>query len=115
MPYYLIEVGYTAEAWAAMVKNPQDRIAAVAPAAAKLGGRIEVGYLAFGDYDLVTIAEFPDNTSAAAFALAATSGGAVRAYKTTPLMTMAEGVAAMKKAGGAGYKPPAARKAAARR
>ena len=115
MPYYLIQVGYTPDAWAAMVKNPQDRIKAVAPAAAKLGGKIESGYLSFGEYDLVTIAEFPDNASAAAFALAATAGGAVKAYKTTPLMTMDEGLTAMKKAASTGYKPPSARAAAKRR
>jgi len=115
VPHYLIQVGYTPEAWAAMVKNPQNRIQAVAPAAAKLGGKIETGYLSFGEYDLVTIAEFPDNASAAAFALAATSGGSVRSYKTTPLMTMDEGITAMKKAGTAGYKPPSARAAAKRK
>ena len=115
MPYYLIQVGYTPEAWAAMVKNPQNRIEAIRPAAAKVGGKIEAGYLCFGDYDLVTIGEFPDNASAAAFALAATAGGAVRSSKTTPLMTLDEGLTAMKKAGTTGYKPPSARAAAKRR
>ena len=67
MPHYLIEVGYTPEAWAAMVKNPQDRLSLVRPPIEKLGGRLETGYLTFGDYDLVCICEFPDNASAAAF------------------------------------------------
>jgi hypothetical protein len=33
------------------------------------------------------------------------AGGAVSNVKTTPLLTAEEGLAAMKKAGGSGYKP----------
>ena len=43
---------------------------------------------------------------AAAFSLAAAAGGAVKALKTTPLLTIDEGVAALRAAGGAGYQPP---------
>jgi hypothetical protein len=48
----------------------------------------------------------PSNVEAAAFSLAASAGGAVRSIKTTPLMSMAEGVEAMKKAAKSGYKAP---------
>lgn len=106
MPSYLLQVGYTPEAWATLIKNPHDRLEAVRPAIEKLGGRIEAGWYAFGDYDVVTIVEMPDNVSAAAFSLAASAGGAVRTIKTTPLLSTAEAVAAMKKAGTTGYKPP---------
>jgi len=44
--------------------------------------------------------------SAAAFSMAAAAGGAVKAVKTTPLMSMEEAIEAMRKAGGAGYRPP---------
>lgn len=47
----------------------------------------------------------PDNTGAAAFALAIAAGGACKAVKTTPLLAVTEGMAAMKKAGTSGYKP----------
>lgn len=47
----------------------------------------------------------PDDVSAAAFAMAIAGGGACRSVKTTPLMTGEEGAAAMRKAGGSGYKP----------
>ena len=47
MAYFLVQVGYTPEAWAAMVKNPQDRSAAVGPAIEKLGGRMERFWLSF--------------------------------------------------------------------
>ena len=36
----------------------------------------------------------------------AQAGGAVKAYKTTPLMSIDEGLGAMRKAAGAGYRPP---------
>ena len=71
-----------------------------------MGGRIESAYYAFGEYDVVGIMEMPDPVSAAAFSLAASAGGAVKAIKTTPLLTIEDGIAAMQKAAGAGYRPP---------
>ena len=108
MAFFLVQVGYTPEAWMAMVKSPQDRSAAVRPAIEKLGGRIERFWLCFGEYDVVGIVEMPNNVSAAAFAIAVGAGGACRALKTTPLLTMEEGVEAMKQAGTCGYKPATA-------
>jgi uncharacterized protein with GYD domain len=72
----------------------------------RLGGRIECAYLAFGEYDVIGIMEMPDNVSAAAFSLASSAGGGFKAVKTTPLLTIDEGIEAMKKAAGAGYRPP---------
>ena len=106
MAKYLFQGSYTSEAWAAQVQNPQNRLDVVRPVIERLGGRIECAYLAFGEYDVVLIVEMPDNVSMAAFSLAAAAGGAVKAVKTTPLMTIEEGIEAMKKAGGAGYRPP---------
>ena len=40
------------------------------------------------------------------FSVAAAAGGALRALKTTPLLTTEEGLEVMKKAGGVGYRPP---------
>jgi len=71
-----------------------------------LGGRIESAYYAFGEYDVVGIMEMPDNVSAAALSLAASAGGAMKAIKTIPLMTIEEGIEAMRKAAGSGYRPP---------
>src|SRR5690242_12773770 len=106
MAHYLMQVAYTPEAWASMVKNPQNRVEAVRPVIEKLGGRVETFWLAFGEYDVVVIAQMPDNVSAAAFAIAASAGGAVKAFKTTPLLSPEEGMEAMRKASGTGYRPP---------
>lgn len=105
MPAYLLQVAYTPEAWAAMVKNPQDRIAAVTPAVEALGGKIVAGYLAFGEYDVVALLEMPDNVAASAFAMAVAAGGACKAIRTTPLMTPAEGMDSMRKAAQSTYRP----------
>jgi uncharacterized protein with GYD domain len=106
MPRYMLQVAYTPEAWAVLVKQPQDRIEAVRPAVKKLGGKIETAYFSFGDYDLVAIVNMPDDISAAAFSIAASAGGSVKAIKTTSLMTMREGMQAMRKAKRSTYAPP---------
>ncbi len=106
MAYYLVQTAYTPESWEKMVKNPQDRVELVRPAIEGFGGRIEAGYIAFGEYDFATIVEFPDNVSAAAFSISVSSKGGLKAFKTTPLMTMAEAQEAMKKAGASTYAPP---------
>jgi uncharacterized protein with GYD domain len=101
MARYLFQASYTSEAWAAQVSHPQNRMDVIRPVIERLGGRLESAYLSFGDYDVVVIAEMPDHVSAAAFSLAASAGGAVKAVKTTPLMTIEEGMEAMQKAAGA--------------
>ena len=107
MALYMYQVSYTPEAWAGLVKKPQDRARAIRPIIKNLKGRLISFYLTFGESDAVIIAELPNNEAAAALSLAATAGGAMKSIKTTPLMTMAEGMTAMRKAKGASYKPPA--------
>ncbi len=106
MSAYLVQAAYTGEAWGTQVKSPKSAMDRIRPAIEKLGGRIESMYYAFGDHDIIATVDFPDNASAAAFSMAAAAGGAVRSVKTTPLMALEEGVEAMKKAGGSGYRPP---------
>jgi uncharacterized protein with GYD domain len=110
MPHYLQQVAYTIEGWKALVKKPQNRIEAVRPVIEKLGGKIEGGWLTFGDYDVVLILELPSNVDVAAIAMAFAAGGACRSVKTTPLLTLDEAVEAMKKAGKTGYRPATAGK-----
>jgi uncharacterized protein with GYD domain len=106
MSKYLIQVSYTPEAWAAMVKKPQSRLEAVRPGVESVGGKFDDAWISFGEYDLVGICDFPDNVSAAAFSVSVASKGAVKALHTTPLMTMDEGVEAMKAAARSSYDPP---------
>lgn len=115
MPLYLTQTAYTQEAWHALVNNPQNRIDAIRPAIEKLGGKIINGYFAFGDYDVVAITEMPDNVSAAAIAIAFAAGGSCKSIKTTPLMSQAEALDAIKKASQTGYHPVSAAGAASAR
>jgi uncharacterized protein with GYD domain len=70
MPYYMIQGAYNPEGMSALVKGPQNRIAAVKPAIEKLGGTLKEAYFSFGEYDFVIIAEMPDNVSAVAISMA---------------------------------------------
>jgi uncharacterized protein with GYD domain len=106
MAYYLFQGAYTAEALARLVKKPQNRIEIVTKAVEKLGGRVIGGWFCFGEYDVVLISELPDNTSAAAFAVAAAAGGALKANKTTPLLSPDEMIQMLNKAGKTAYSPP---------
>ncbi len=106
MAFYLVQASYSTQASAAMIKNPQDRAAAVKPVIERMGGKMHGLWLSFGEYDVVLIAEMPDNVSAAAVAMAVGSSGGISAYRTTPLLTSAEAMQAMKKASGVGYQAP---------
>ncbi len=98
MPYYLYQASYTPEAWANLVKNPQDRTEAIRPIIEGLGGgKVIAGFLTFGEYDSIALAEMPDNVSAAAFSMAAAAGGSVKAVKTMPLLTAQECAEAMQR------------------
>jgi uncharacterized protein with GYD domain len=106
MAHYLLQVTYAPEAWAALVDEPHSRTEAVQPAVEQLGGTVHSTWLAFGEYDVISILELPDNVRAAAISMAISAGGAVKAIKTTPLMTWEEGVEAMREAAQAAYQPP---------
>jgi uncharacterized protein with GYD domain len=44
MAHYLFQGGYAQEAWVGLVKNPEDRTAAVRAALESLGGRLDAIY-----------------------------------------------------------------------
>jgi uncharacterized protein with GYD domain len=102
----MLQASFTSEAWAKMLSEPQNREQAIRPVIEKLGGKLVGYWFAFGESDAIVIIQMPDNVSAAAASLAAAAGGAVKSVKTTPLMSVEEGMQAMRKAGGAGYRAP---------
>ena len=106
MAYYLIQATYTGDAWGTQIANPQTPLDRLRPSVESLDGTFESFFYALGEHDVVAIAEFPDNVSVGAFSVAAAAGGALKAIKTTPLMTIFEGMDMMRKAGGAGYRAP---------
>ena len=106
MTTYMIQASYSPAATLAMVKKPQDRSTVVRAMIEKAGGKLHGFWLAFGEYDLVAIAEMPDHVGAAAFAMAIGASGAMSSYKTTPLLSPDEALRAMKQAAEISYQPP---------
>jgi len=108
MPLYLYQLAYTDQSLEAQIKNPQDRLEAAArPSIEAAGGKLVAGGYSFGEYDIMILYEAPDDVSAAAVALAVAAGGAVKAAKTTKLLSGAEWVEALGKASTvrASYRP----------
>ena len=105
MATYMTQVSYTSDAWAAMVKHPQDRSQMVGKAMENLGGKLLSFWMTLGDQDGIVIYEMPDEVSAAALMMAIAAGGACKSLKTTQLLAPAQAQKAMKKAKGTTYKP----------
>jgi uncharacterized protein with GYD domain len=104
VPKYLIEATYTAEGLKGLIRDKASgRSAAAKKAAESLGGKAEAVYFTFGESDVIVIADFPDNVSAAALAIAVSASGMLH-IKTTPLLTVEEVDQAVSKS--VQYKPP---------
>ncbi len=98
MAKYLFEAHFTAEGAKGLAKEGgAARRAAIAKMTEAQGGKLEAFYFAFGDVDTYLIADYPDNVTAAAVALAVNQSGAVN-VKTVALITPEEVDQAIKKA-----------------
>src|SRR3954465_6586203 len=98
MGHYLIEVGYTSQAWNTQTDTEPKEINRITPALKACGAKLECMYYAFGERDLVGIIDFKTPEDAAAFALAVGAGGALTMYRTTPLLTVDQGIKSLHKA-----------------
>jgi uncharacterized protein with GYD domain len=104
MPKYLIQGSYVGEGLKGLLKEGgSNRRAAVEAVIKGMGGTLESFYYAFGEDDVLGIADFPDNATAAAFSLAVNASGAIT-VKTTVLMTPEEVDEATKKT--VDFRPP---------
>jgi uncharacterized protein with GYD domain len=106
MALYAQQISYVPQAWAALLRAPEDRLETVQRVVEGLGGKVLDGWFSFGDYDILVICDLPDNVSAAALSMAVSAGGAIKSVKTTPLISFAEGIDAMRKASETAYTPP---------
>src|SRR5260370_13917307 len=106
MALYMYQASYTAEAIAALVQEPQDRIEAARSAIEGIGGKLVAAGYPFGDYDAIVLFEAPDDTTAAGFALAIAAGGAGKSAKTTRLLSGQEWIESVRKAPGSQHRPP---------
>ncbi len=106
MAKYLMQVTYSDSALAELVSQPQDRGAVISELFERLGGKVEAFHHSLGEYDLVIIAEFPDNETLAALQIAIRSTGVEKNQQITTLLSREEAVSALRRAGSAGYQPP---------
>ena len=95
MPLYMYQGAYTPESLAAQIREPRDRIEVVKPAFDAIGAKILAAGYPFGEYDVIVVYEAPDDTAAASLALAVAAGGAVKAAKTTKLLSGQEWIASL--------------------
>ena len=106
MALYLSRFSYTAETWARLVRNPEDRRKAAESYIESVGGKLHGFWYAFGTHDGYNLWEAPDSVSMAAVALAISGGGALRSFETTVLLTVEETLQALKKAEQLRYRAP---------
>lgn len=106
MALYLTRFSYTAETWARLTKNPEDRREAARKYIELVGGKLHGFWYAFGSYDGYTLWEAPDNISMAAVAIAISGGSALSKIETIPLLTIEETLEALQRAQKVGYWKP---------
>jgi uncharacterized protein with GYD domain len=114
MAKYALIGGYTSEAWAKMIENPGDRVAAVRKVAEAAGGKLESFFWSMGEDDYLAIVDAPDDISIGAVAVAVGSSGSLRNLRTIKLLTPDDGRKLLEKAKSAKavYASPGSREAA---
>ena len=97
MAKFLISASYTSDGTRGLLQEGgSGRKDAVQKALQSLGGSLDAMYFAYGDNDVVLIADVPDAVSGLALSLAANASGTVN-VRTTPLITVEEMDKACKK------------------
>lgn len=86
MPKYLFQASYSREGVNGLLEvGGSSRAKALQESVSSVGGSVEAFYYAFGEDDLVVIAELPDDAAATALSLRISAVGAI-AVKTTVLL-----------------------------
>jgi uncharacterized protein with GYD domain len=108
MTRYLYEVGLSPQFFASCIKNPSDRAEAIRPLYDAIGAKLEAYYFGAGSTAYVVV-EYPStmDVDMQALGMAMLATGALTSLKLiSTLLTAAEAIEAMRKAGSIGYKPP---------
>ena len=106
MPTYLWQATYHGDGVKGLLKEGgTKRRASIQQVVEKAGGKLLAFYYAFGEWDVVGMAEFPDHATATAVSLAVNATGAVQ-LRTTVLLSAEEVDAATKKT--VAYRAPGA-------
>jgi len=107
MPQFLIQFIYASPSIKGMLNHPDGDNAAQASAMVEsVSAKLRGYWYAFGKFDAVALVEAPNNTTAAAIAMAIRGTGQVSCLETTVLLTMEEAREAMRAAATATHLPP---------
>ena len=98
MATYITQGNYTQHAMRGMVKNPEDRRAAVAALMKSVGGKLKDYYLTTGEYDFLLVFEADDLGDAVAGLMVAGASGSVTNLKTVQALSPKDAKATMSKA-----------------
>ena len=83
MSIYMYQAVYSKDSISGLVKNPQDRTNAINAVVETNGGTLIGCWLAFGEYDLVVIAEMPSDEAMAGVVLAVSAVGTTAGGKSS--------------------------------
>jgi len=106
VPLYLAKFSMTPEAWAKLIREPEDRRETVGRLLEAAGGKLLGYWYAFGDHDGYVLAEAADNVAIASALVSVAGSGAFRSLSTTVLMTVDETLEALRRAQSISYRPP---------
>jgi uncharacterized protein with GYD domain len=106
MALYLTRFSQSAETWAKLIENPEDRRGPIGELAESIDGKLLGYWYAFGDGDGYTLFEAPDNVSIAAALATVAASGAVSNLSTTVLVSIEEMLEALGRAKSIKYQPP---------
>lgn len=106
MPFYLLRLKQSPETFRSLVASPEDRRPVASALIEGAGGKLHGYWYAFGEYDIVVLAEFPDNISGVSVLAKVAASGAWTGGETTVLMTVEETLEAYRRAGSLEYTPP---------
>jgi uncharacterized protein with GYD domain len=98
MPYFLHQWNYKDAQVHKMVTEPQDRAEIVRIATEAFGGTLHQFFFCLGEFDGVSISEFPDNETALACVMSIFAEGRLESIETTVLFTSEQSQLAMQKA-----------------
>ena len=110
MPRYVTFFSYTSEAWARMVKRPDDRTEAVRSAIEAVGGELLAFYWMLGHSDGFAIYSVPHEIAAASLGAAVAGTNQLARQQTFQVLDMNEGKQALELASevARSYRPPGA-------
>src|SRR6266480_3292848 len=99
MPMFMAQFAYTPDAWAALIRAPQDRAAASDALLRHFGGRLLGLYYTLGaEYDGFALFEAPDDAAAAAAEIADVAAGHLRSNGLLRVLSAEEMPAALQQA-----------------